>query len=96
MLSNKAIERFKVSSLDEKREIIFLYFNAYKQAKSKDYPMALRHLNSANGLWGNPELTIVFNTSSICFSNYHLVKFEKQIEEVLEHLISIFAPSVVS
>ena len=93
MLSNKAIERFKVSSLDEKREIIFLYFNAYKQAKSKDYPMALRHLNSANGLWGNPELTIILNE---LLWDFHLVKFEKQIEEVLEHLISIFAPSVVS
>ena len=35
MLSNKAIERFKASSLEEKREVISLYFNAYKQAMAK-------------------------------------------------------------
>ena len=90
MLSNKAIERFKMSSLEEKREIITLYFNAYKQATAKNYPLAYRHLNSANSLWGNSELTIIFNE---LLADYLLVKFEKQIEEVLEHLISIFAPS---
>ena len=93
MLSNKAIERFKVSSLEEKREIIALYFNAYKRAIEKNYPLALRNLKSANSLWGNSELTIIFNE---LLADYHFVKFEKQIEEVLEHLISIFAPSVVS
>lgn len=93
MLSNKAIDRFKVSSLDEKREIITLYFNAYKQATAKKYPLALRNLKSANSLWGNSELTIIFNE---LLADYHLVKFEEQIEEVLEHLISIFAPSVFS
>ena len=90
MLSNKAIERFKVSSLEEKREIIALYFNAYKRAMEKNYPLALRNLKSANSLWGNSELTIVFNE---LLADYHLVKFEKKIEEVLEHLIGIFAPS---
>ena len=90
MLSNKAVDRFKVSSLEEKREIIYLYFNAYKRATAKKYPLALRNLKSANSLWGNSELTIVFNE---LLADYHLVKFEKQIEEVLEHLIGIFAPS---
>ena len=93
MLSNKAIERFKASSLEEKREVISLYFNAYKQAMAKKYPLALRNLKSANSLWGNSELTIIFNN---LLANYHLVKFEKQIEEVLEHLIGIFAPSAVN
>lgn len=93
MLSNKAIDRFKVSSLDEKREIITLYFEAYKRAKSKDYPLALRHLKSANSLWGNSELTMIFYD---LVADYQLIKFEKQVEEVLEHLISIFAPSAVS
>ena len=93
MLSNKAIERFKASSLEEKREIISLYFNAYKQAMAKKYPLALRNLKIANSLWGNSELTIIFNN---LLANYHLVKFEKQIEEVLEHLIGIFAPSAVN
>ena len=90
MLSNKAIESFKASPLEEKRDIITLYFNAYKRATAKDYPLALRHLNSANSLWGNSELTITFNE---LLADYHLVKFEKQIEEVLEHLISMFSPS---
>ena len=90
MLSNKAIDRFKVSSLDEKREIITLYFNAYKQATTKKYPLALRNLKIANSLWGNSELTILFNE---LLENYNLITFEAQIEEVLEHLIGIFAPS---
>ena len=93
MLSNKSIERFKASSLEEKREIISLYFNAYKQVMVKKYPLALRNLKNANSLWGNSELTIIFNN---LLANYHLVKFEKQIEEVLEHLIGIFAPSAVN
>ena len=90
MLNNKAIERFETSSLDEKREIITLYFKAYKRATAKNYPLAYRHLDSANSLWGNYESTIIFNE---LLADYRLVKFEKQIEEVLEHLISIFAPS---
>lgn len=90
MLSYKAIKNFKMSSLDEKREIITLYFNAHKRASSKNYPLALLHIKTANSLWGNSELTIVFNK---LLEDYELLKFEKQIEEVLEHLISIFAPS---
>lgn len=90
MLNNKAIERFKASSLDEKRGIIKLYFNAYKLATAKNYPLAYRNLDRANSLWGNSELTIVFNK---LLEDYELLKFEKQVEEVLEHLIDIFAPS---
>lgn len=90
MLSDKAIERFETSPLDEKREIITLYFNAYKRATAKNYLLASHYLNVANSFWGNSELTIVFNE---LLAEYHLVKFEKLIEEVLEHLISIFAPS---
>lgn len=93
MLTNKAIEDFKESSLEEKRDIIFLYFNAYKRAKSKNYPLAFRRLESANSLWGNSELTIIFNE---LLADYKLVEFEKRIEEVLEHLISILSPSIVS
>ena len=77
-------------SLEEKRNVIALYFNAYKRATAKNYPLALRDLKIANSLWGNSELTIIFNE---LLADYHLVKFEKQIEEVLEHLINIFAPS---
>lgn len=58
MLSDKAIDRFKMSPLDERREIITLYFNAYRQATAKNYPLALLHIKSANSLWGNSELTI--------------------------------------
>ena len=90
MLKNKAIENFKESSLDEKRKIISLYFDAYKRAKSKKYPLAFRHLESANSLWGNSELTIIFNE---LLADYQLVEFEKQIEEALENLISLFSPS---
>lgn len=90
MLNDKAIERFKTSPLDEKREIITLYFNAYKRATAKNYPLALHYLNVANSFWGNFELTIVFNE---LLAEYRLAKFEKQIEEALEYLISIFAPS---
>jgi len=73
-----------------KREIISLYFNAYKRATANKYPLALWHLNSANSLWGNSDLTIVFNK---LLEDYKLVKFEKQIEEVLEHLIGMISPS---
>ena len=90
MLSNKAIERFKMLSLEEKRDVIALYFNAYKRATAKNYPLALRDLKNAYSLWGNYEMTIVFNE---LLADYHLVKFEKQIEEVLEHLIEMISPS---
>ena len=90
MLKNKAIEHFKESSLDEKRKIISLYFDAYKRAKSKNYSLAFHYLESANSLWGNSEFTIIFNN---LLADYQLVEFEKQVEEVLENLISLLSPS---
>ena len=90
MLKNKAIENFKKSSLEEKRKIISLYFDAYKRAKSKNYPLALRYLKDANSLWGNSELTII---STKLLEDYQLVEFEKQIERELEDLISLYCPS---
>ena len=90
MINSKAIKRFESSTLDEKREIITLYFNAYKQAKDKKYIPSLRNIDSANGLWGNVDLT---NDFEELLNGYHLIKFEEQIEKVLESLISAFSPS---
>jgi len=95
MLNNKAIERFKALTLDEKREVISLYFDAYKRATAKNIPVAFRDLKVANSLWGNSELNIIFHEllGDYSLADYQVIKFENQIEEVLDHLIDMISPS---